>query len=480
MFGHPDLGALIIKTDRGTEFFKDRKYFGGGTVESLALGFCPRKQNLVDSLEDGTLPFHSIVALVASIEQYSRIFSSFSEISSHVSRLSQYAYNQLAQLRHSNGSKVCELYSTGCYSDPTRQGPIITFNLKDKSGDWIGYSEVEKVANASNISIRTGTLCNSGAACRWIGITDDDIIENHAKGHICNDGNDIIDGKATGAVRISFGCASSADDFDKFFKLIVDYYIDRQLPTIGGVSSRSAIVESITIFPIKSCGGFKIDGPWRVNAEGFKWDRQFCLVERTKMQVMSLKKHTRMALIKPSIIDDCLMRVNFNGRSISIALGTDDASSCSSVSSSSSLSASDTTLAIVGKVCSKRIAVCGDNTEVSLYEDSEIVQFFSSALGVDCTLGKLGDHALRFHKPDVNGPLQTTGKEATNIPITMSNASPILLISRASVRRLGPDIDDDVFRGNIVVSGLSPYAEDNWKELIIGASRYKVCDPTPL
>lgn len=471
MFGHPDLGALILKTERGVEFFKDRKYFGGGTVESLALDYFPRKRELAESLEDGTLPFHSLVALIAAIEQYTRIYGSFASIRSHANSVALYAHSQLASLRHANGARVCDIYSTGCYSDPAKQGPIVSFNLLDSCGSWIGYSELEKVANASNISIRTGTLCNSGATSQWIGITDSEIVSNHRKGHICNDGNDIMDGKPTGAVRISMGAASSREDVDRFLELVVDHFVNRQRPNVGVSGSRTAIVESITIFPIKSCGGYSVSGPWKILPEGFKFDRQFCLVERTKMQVMSLKKHKMMALVKPSIIDDCILRVDFKGSTINIALGNDDTSDSSSFSVSSGSSAGSS---ITGKTHARKIAVCGDNTEVLMYEDAEIISFFSTALGVDCTLAKMCENASRFHKPNVNGPLTATGAEATNVPITMSNASPILLISRASVRHLGRDIDDDVFRANIVVSGSLPYAEDQWNDLIIGASRYKV------
>jgi molybdenum cofactor sulfurtransferase len=37
------------------------------------------------------------------------------------------------------------------------------------------------------------------------GLTDQDVAANHAAGHVCGDNVDLIDGKPTGSIRISFG-----------------------------------------------------------------------------------------------------------------------------------------------------------------------------------------------------------------------------------------------------------------------------------
>ncbi len=66
IFGFPDLGALIVRR-QAWPVFSSRRYFGGGTVDMVVClkeqWHAPKSQLLHESLEDGTLPIHSIIAL---------------------------------------------------------------------------------------------------------------------------------------------------------------------------------------------------------------------------------------------------------------------------------------------------------------------------------------------------------------------------------------------------------------------------------
>jgi molybdenum cofactor sulfurtransferase len=62
IFGFPDLGALIVRKKSG-HILSWRKYFGGGTVNSVSVlrneASVSRKDRTIhDAVEDGTLPFH--------------------------------------------------------------------------------------------------------------------------------------------------------------------------------------------------------------------------------------------------------------------------------------------------------------------------------------------------------------------------------------------------------------------------------------
>jgi molybdenum cofactor sulfurtransferase len=61
IFGFPDLGALIVRKASG-HILSWRKYFGGGTVNSVEVlheASVQRKDKTIhDAVEDGTLPFH--------------------------------------------------------------------------------------------------------------------------------------------------------------------------------------------------------------------------------------------------------------------------------------------------------------------------------------------------------------------------------------------------------------------------------------
>jgi molybdenum cofactor sulfurtransferase len=79
IFSFPHLGALIVRKESG-HILGWRKYFGGGTVNSLTVLHEPSVQKkdatLHDALEDGTLPFHNIIALGCAIGVHLRLYGS--------------------------------------------------------------------------------------------------------------------------------------------------------------------------------------------------------------------------------------------------------------------------------------------------------------------------------------------------------------------------------------------------------------------
>jgi molybdenum cofactor sulfurtransferase len=89
IFGFPDLGGLIVRRASG-HILTLRKYFGGGTIAQVfplngdsrsikkgpGLGDPGELWNIHDGVEDGTLPFHSILALGLAIDTHSRLYGS--------------------------------------------------------------------------------------------------------------------------------------------------------------------------------------------------------------------------------------------------------------------------------------------------------------------------------------------------------------------------------------------------------------------
>ena len=89
IFGFPDLGALIVRRASG-HILGLRKYFGGGTIAQVfplngdsrvvkkgpGLGDVSENWNIHDSVEEGTLPFHSILALGLAIDTHTRLYGS--------------------------------------------------------------------------------------------------------------------------------------------------------------------------------------------------------------------------------------------------------------------------------------------------------------------------------------------------------------------------------------------------------------------
>lgn len=180
IFGFPDLGGLIVRKDSG-HILTLRKYFGGGTVSMVSVINAPGREgrawakrksldltstasgednsdNIHDGLEDGTLPFHSIIALGDAIRVHSRLYGSMDNISRHTTRLVKSLYDRMSSLRHENDQPVCQVYTDdgGDFGDPKKHGATVAFNVLRPNGTYVAYSDIEKIANDSQIFVRSG------------------------------------------------------------------------------------------------------------------------------------------------------------------------------------------------------------------------------------------------------------------------------------------------------------------------------------
>ncbi|NXU50010.1 MOCOS sulfurase, partial [Turnix velox] len=171
--------------------------------------------------EDGTVSFLDIIALKHGFDVLEKLTGGMEKIKQHTFALAHYTYTVLSTLKYANGAPVIRIYSDTDFSNPDVQGPIINFNLLDENGEVIGFSEVDKMASLYNIHVRTGCFCNTGACQMHLGMSDEDIQRNLQAGHVCGDDIDLVDGRPTGSVRISFGYMSSFEDAQTFLKFII-------------------------------------------------------------------------------------------------------------------------------------------------------------------------------------------------------------------------------------------------------------------
>lgn len=503
VFGFPDLGALIVRKDSG-DILRKRRYFGGGTVDSVTVlkdNWYARKESSMHScLEDGTVPFHNILALQLALQTHANMYGSMSTISRHANFLASTLCEKLAALRHANGMNVCVIYSESSFSG-SNQGPVIAFNLKDERGGFISNSEVEKLSIVKNIQLRTGGLCNPGGIASHLGLSAEEMRRNYAAGQRCGSENDIINGKPTGAIRLSFGAMSSMEDVTTFLHFVDEFYVDsvRTEPALIATQvnaivppSNTYFVESLSVFPIKSCAAYKIpsDVPWEVGPKGLAWDREWCLVHAGTNVALSQKKFPRMALLRPEIdLENRVLKVSFDTESkgtVSFDVGLDfehtSIGHCSPYETMTNRSS----------------IVCGEDVDVEVYTSKEVMTFFSDVLGVPCTLARFPKSGtIRQAQVRIPGKIQGKMAKETGRSIALANESPILLISRSSVNRLNEKIKESggvgkaiaaaSFRGNIVVAEdfgpvqrETPYAEDNWESIRIGndsENRFEVLGP---
>ncbi|KAI9727844.1 MAG: hypothetical protein M1834_007890 [Cirrosporium novae-zelandiae] len=514
IFGFPDLGALIVRNASG-HVLTHRKYFGGGTVDMVACNgsswFSRKKNTLHDQLEDGSLPFHNIIALGCAIDVHKELFGSMKQISEHTHFLARRLYGQLISLQHGNGRHVCEIYDDPLerQKHPCSYGAILAFNLRDSQGRVIGKTEIEKLSNIRNIHVRTGGLCNPGGIQNHLNWDGDDIKANFDSGVRCGDEHDLVRGKPTGAIRVSLGAMSTLLDVTTFVDFVQEFYVESKVipEEDENISNKARSfcpgfhIESITVYPIKSCGGWKIPPrvPWEVKPEGLAWDREWSLVHQGTGVVLSQKRYPRMALLRPSVdLDYKLLRVvyrNPEGLSHSIAIPLDNVSEERNIGGLCQISSI------------KKSTVCGDSILAEVYTQDYISQFFSEILDVPCLLARFpsgnSGSSVRHSKVDLQPhqlqanpsermpglfPEQTPNPE--NRPLLFSNESPILLVSRSSINSLNEHIKSkggkaasaEVFRANIVIAedptkppgGEQPYVEDAWRFLQIGNQHFQM------
>lgn len=250
IFGFPDLGALVVRRDSG-HILTLRKYFGGGTVTMVSAvggawhrskgreataGHGQQQQqqhqyHIHDGLEDGTLPFHSILALGEAIDIHARLYGSMDNISWHTSRLAARMYAGLAGLRHGDGGgPVVQVYVDGgdgakMFGDPARQGATVAFNVLEADGTIVPYSEVEELANQSDIYIRSGGICCPGGMFTALEYEPWELERALSAGHHCGSGShDLINQLPTGVVRASLGPMSTAREVDVFVDFLRDTF----------------------------------------------------------------------------------------------------------------------------------------------------------------------------------------------------------------------------------------------------------------
>lgn len=310
IFGHPTgIGALLVRNESAA--LLNKAFFGGGTVEaSLSTErYHVLRKSASERFEDGTVPFTSIVALKFGLDTLLEgpAPGGMANIQRHTFCLAQYLHAQLAELRHYNGAPAAVIYGRHHLKDSSQQGPIVAFNLRKASGEWVGYKEVEQLAGMENIHIRTGCFCNPGACHYYLGLTSAEVKQNLAAGHVCWDGHDVMNGKPTGAIRASIGYMTSWEDIDTFLSFLKKYFVETApaLATVGALNSEAhkeldLRLSGLFVYPIKSCKGFEISGEWEIGDHGFVYDREWMIVDEMGSGI-NQKKVSKLCQIQPLV-----------------------------------------------------------------------------------------------------------------------------------------------------------------------------------
>jgi hypothetical protein len=209
------------------------------------------------------------------------------------------------------------------------------------------------------------------------------------------------------------------------------------------LSKHTLQVSAIYIYPIKSCRGISVPSA-EVESRGLKEDRRFMLVD-AKGRCVTQRDHSRMALIDVHR-DEGGYRVEAPGQP---PLHVPQAAR--------------------GGEC--EVKIWSDTVQARLVGEG-VDAWFSQYLGFTCGLVHMEDHQ---HRPVTNE------SAAFDDEVSFADAAPLLLISTASLEDLNARLTAPVamrrFRPNVVVDTDTPFAEDAWKSIAIGAAQLAVAWP---
>lgn len=201
-----------------------------------------------------------------------------------------------------------------------------------------------------------------------------------------------------------------------------------------------ARLSEITVYPIKSCGGATVETA-AVEARGLQFDRRWLLVD-SENRFLTQRDFSRMARISVAVEAEHLRVAaeHFDDLLIPLAPGSTDRI---------------------------RVQIWADKCDAIVHEP-KINGWFSEVLQTDCRLVFMPDDARRFVEPDY----RVHDSDITSF----SDAFPYLLIGENSLDDLNSRLEKPVamnrFRPNFTIQNAAAFAEDDWRQIKIGAATF--------
>jgi uncharacterized protein YcbX len=207
--------------------------------------------------------------------------------------------------------------------------------------------------------------------------------------------------------------------------------------------SSTAAISALYVYPVKSCGGISVASA-SVVRRGFQYDRRWMIVDE-RGHFLTQREEPTLCHVATSLEDDGLRLTMLGHGEILIPFGID----------------SGEELAI--KVW--------HHEGVGLRHDAGS-RWFSAAVGRCCSLVYMPDYHERAVSPSRARPGDI---------VSFADGYPFLIISEASLADLNSRLESPLemrrFRPNIVVSGVPPFAEDDWPRVELGGIGFRGVKP---
>lgn len=229
LFGYPTgVGCLVARREALARL--RRPWFSGGTIQAVSVQGDWHSMALDEAaFEDGTLNYLSIPDVESGLSWLSGV--GIDLIGQRVRCLTGWLLDRLAALTHSNGAPMIRIYGP---RDTVDRGGTIAFNFLDPTGAVADERLVEQESAGAGLSLRTGCFCNPGAAEGAFGITRRTLRDNQNWRTLGIDEYLTRIGLPTGgAIRVSFGVASTIADVQRFLAFAEQTYRDRPASNTG-------------------------------------------------------------------------------------------------------------------------------------------------------------------------------------------------------------------------------------------------------
>lgn len=210
IFGYPTgVGCLLAKKTSLARLH--RPWFAGGTITVASVQgdkyyLAPNEA----AFEEGTVNYLSLPAIEFGIRFIESV--GIDVIHEHVICLTRWLLDQLLQLQHDSGLPLIKLYGP---ANMERRAGTLALNFQHGDGRPIDHRLIEEEANKVNISLRTGCFCNPGAGEIALGLSQPELnacFTGTSERLSLDDFRRCIDGKSSGAVRVSLGLATNFED----------------------------------------------------------------------------------------------------------------------------------------------------------------------------------------------------------------------------------------------------------------------------
>ncbi|WCN83391.1 aminotransferase class V-fold PLP-dependent enzyme [Micromonospora sp. LH3U1] len=227
LFGYPTgVGALLARRDALARL--RRPWFAGGTIRAVSVqGDWHRSMDDESAFEDGTLNFLSIPDVEFGLRWLDSIGVDL--VHSRVGLLTEWLLERLTTLRHDSGRPLVQVYgpTTGA-----GRGGTVTFNLRHPDGTVVDERLVARESAAAGFALRTGCFCNPGAAEGAFEISRASIRRRLlARVDTIDQYLAALRLPTGGAVRVSFGLASTATDAERLVAFVQSTYLNRGVGT---------------------------------------------------------------------------------------------------------------------------------------------------------------------------------------------------------------------------------------------------------